>query len=120
MKQGPFEHLRCTVSAGVGGHGFLREHHQSGMKIHPSPIGQPEALVPAAPLQGLPCLRVAGVAQEDGGDIGVHMVGTGPDAGPALLVGQALALLVDLPGQVRNGEQIHILEAVGLPQLGFF
>ena len=26
MKQGPFEHLRCTVSAGVGGHGFLRHH----------------------------------------------------------------------------------------------
>ena len=44
------------------------------------------------------------------------MVGTGPDAGPALLVGQALALLVNLPGQVRNGEQVHILEAVGLPQ----
>ena len=119
MKQGPFEHLRCTVSAGVGGHGFLREHHQSGMKIHPSPIRQPEALIPVAPLQGLPGLRVAGVAQEDGGDIGIHVVGAGLDAGHALFVCQKLALLINLLRQVRNAEQIHIFKAVGLPQLCF-
>ena len=45
------------------------------------------------------------------------MARAGLNAGHALLIGQLLTLLVDLLRQERHAEQIHILEAVGLPQL---
>ena len=68
MKQASVENLCCTVSAAVGADRFFRQHRQSGMKIHPAPIGHAEAFIELAALQRFPCLLVATVADEQGRD----------------------------------------------------
>ena len=52
--------------------------------------------------------------------VGVHMGGAGLNAGHALFVGQLFAGVVDLLGQMGNAEQVHILKALGLPELCLF
>jgi hypothetical protein len=90
------------------------------VEIHPAPIGHLEALVQPALFQRLTGILVAAVADEQRRNIGVHVLGVGGDARHALLVGQLFALLVDLLRQMGNVEQVHILKAVGLPELGLF
>ena len=120
MKQASVENLCCTVSAAVGADRFFRQHRQSGMKIHPAPIGHAEAFIKLAALQRFPCLLVAAVADEQGRDVGVHVIGAGLDTGHAFVIGQFFTGVVDLLRQVGHAEQIDILKAVGFPELGFF
>lgn len=120
MKQALIQNLCCTVSAAVGAYRVFRQHRQSGMKIHPAPIGQAEALVELTALQRFPRLIITAVTHEQRGDVGVHMGGAGLNTGHALLVGQLFAGIIDRLGEMGDAEQIHILEAFGLPELCLF
>ena len=118
MKQALLKDLRCTVSAGVAADLFLRQLRQGGMKIHPAPIGHAETLIELAALQRLFGVLVAAVAQEQGRNVGVHVIGAGVDAGHALLVGLLFTCLINFLGQMGHAEQIDVFKAIGLPELG--
>ena len=90
------------------------------MKIHPAPIGHPEALVELTAHQRLPCVLITAVAHEQRGDVRIHMGGTRLDTGHAVLIRHLFAGLVDLPGQMGYAEHVDILEALGLPELRLF
>lgn len=109
--------LSRAAAAGVSGGLVGRKLDNAGVEIHPAVVGKSEALVYPCTLESLHGIGIGGIANKQRRNVRAHMTGLGLNVRHTLVIGIVTAPGEYLLRQMRNGENVNILVAVGLPKL---